>query len=65
MDTFLILVPALVWILYENGTMKMLIYAALGFLPFIFWELFSLLYYGFPFPNTAYAKLGTVTAECC
>jgi len=59
MDALLILVPALVWILYENRNMKMLIYAALGFLPFIFWELFSLLYYGFPFPNTAYAKLGT------
>ena len=23
------------------------------------WELFSLIYYGFPFPNTAYAKLNT------
>lgn len=59
MDTFLILIPALASILYENRNIKMLVYAALGFLPFIFWELFSLLYYGFPFPNTAYAKLGT------
>ena len=59
MDTFLILIPALAMILYENRNIKMLVYAALGFLPFIFWELFSLLYYGFPFPNTAYAKLGT------
>jgi arabinofuranosyltransferase len=58
MDTFLILIPALALILYENRSLKMLIYAGLGFLPFIFWELFSLLYYGFPFPNTAYAKLG-------
>src|SRR5262245_9175468 len=32
---------------------------ALGFIPFLAWELFSFLYYGFPFPNTAYAKLGT------
>ncbi len=31
---------------------------ALGFLPVIVWEFFSLFYYGFPFPNTAYAKLG-------
>lgn len=59
MDTFLILIPALAMILYENRNIKMLVYAALGFLPFILWELFSLLYYGFPFPNTAYAKLGT------
>jgi arabinofuranosyltransferase len=32
---------------------------ALGFTPLFAWELFSLLYYGFPFPNTAYAKLGS------
>ena len=32
---------------------------ALGFTPLILWELFSLFYYGFPFPNTAYAKLNT------
>ena len=31
----------------------------IGFIPFISWELFSLIYYGFPFPNTAYAKLNT------
>ncbi len=58
MDTLLILIPALALILYENRSIKMLVYAGLGFLPFILWELFSLLYYGFPFPNTAYAKLG-------
>jgi arabinofuranosyltransferase len=31
---------------------------ALGFLPFIAWVAFALIYYGFPFPNSAYAKLG-------
>jgi arabinofuranosyltransferase len=31
----------------------------LGFAPFIAWEIFSIIYYGFPFPNTAYAKLNT------
>lgn len=30
-----------------------------GMLPLITWEVFSLVYYGFPFPNTAYAKLST------
>ena len=30
-----------------------------GLLPFICWILFSLFYFGFPFPNTAYVKLGT------
>ena len=33
--------------------------AFVGFIPVIGWELFSLFYYGFPFPNTAYAKLKT------
>jgi arabinofuranosyltransferase len=28
-----------------------------GLLPAIAWTLFAILYYGFPFPNTAYAKL--------
>ena len=31
----------------------------IGFVPVVAWELFSLFYYGFPFPNTAYAKLKT------
>ena len=34
-----------------------------GFAPIIIWELFSLFYYGFPFPNTAYAKLNTGIAR--
>ncbi|MCC7012198.1 MAG: hypothetical protein IT454_06545 [Planctomycetes bacterium] len=32
---------------------------ALGLAPFVAWELFSLIYYGFLLPNTAYAKLST------
>ena len=32
---------------------------AAGFLPFFAWELFALLYYGSPFPNTSPAKLNT------
>lgn len=31
----------------------------LGFIPLLLWEIFSILYYGFPFPNPAYAKLNT------
>ncbi|MBQ7463881.1 MAG: hypothetical protein IJS86_03370 [Lachnospiraceae bacterium] len=30
-----------------------------GLSPFIIWEIFSVLYFGFPFPNTAYVKIGT------
>lgn len=33
--------------------------AGLGLLPAIGWTVFALVYYGFPFPNTAYAKLAT------
>ena len=32
---------------------------AIGFVPLIAWELFAIVYYGFPFPNTAYTKLNT------
>ncbi|MEL6674340.1 MAG: hypothetical protein AAFR61_19185 [Bacteroidota bacterium] len=32
---------------------------ALGFLPLMAWEVFSLVYYGFIFPNTYYAKVHT------
>jgi len=30
---------------------------AIGFMPLALWELFAVVYYGFPFPNTAYSKL--------
>jgi arabinofuranosyltransferase len=32
--------------------------AMLGLLPALAWTAFAVVYYGFPFPNTAYAKLG-------
>jgi len=32
--------------------------SVLGFIPFLLWEDFALIYYGFPFPNTYYAKIG-------
>jgi arabinofuranosyltransferase len=32
---------------------------AAGLIPLACWELFSIVYYGVPFPNTAYAKLAT------
>jgi len=59
MDTFLILVPSLLYVLYQKRSFQVFFYAGFGFLPFIMWEFFSLIYYGFLFPNTAYAKLAT------
>ena len=59
MDTFLFFVPVLLMVLikgWKSGALKNVL---LGLLPFIAWEVFSVIYYGFPFPNTAYAKLYT------
>jgi arabinofuranosyltransferase len=65
LDSLLIVIPALGYSLLHQlkelrrNTIRVL----LGFLPFILWELFSIIYYGFPFPNTAYAKLNTGIGE--
>uniref|UniRef100_A0A832G891 Glycosyltransferase RgtA/B/C/D-like domain-containing protein n=1 Tax=Ignavibacterium album TaxID=591197 RepID=A0A832G891_9BACT len=56
MDLILMIIPLLVAKLY-NSNKKGIIFFLIGFSPFVLWELFSLWYYGFPFPNTAYAKL--------
>jgi len=58
-DCFLIYLPALIyaWWHSENKIKDFFILCA-GFIPLLLWEIFSVVYYGFPFPNTAYAKLG-------
>lgn len=57
-DDVLLVAPLLVlatWRLRrEAGIVKP---ALIGLLPAIAWTLFAIVYYGFPFPNTAYAKL--------
>jgi arabinofuranosyltransferase len=57
MDMALIFLPVLGYAVLkvEKGNRLRVLMA--GLTPFILWELFSLFYYGFPFPNTAYAKL--------
>ncbi|MBI1319861.1 MAG: hypothetical protein GC168_13100 [Candidatus Hydrogenedens sp.] len=59
MDTLLFFLPALAYAWLTLRGIRALFVVFLGFLPFIGWEVFSIVYYGFPFPNTAYAKLGT------
>ncbi|MCD4674143.1 MAG: glycosyltransferase family 39 protein, partial [Anaerolineaceae bacterium] len=59
MDTALIYLPALVYAFWQVRSKKALLYLLLSQLPFLLWELFATFYYGFPFPNTAYAKLNT------
>lgn len=59
-DTGLILLPALLYMAWQvTPRSKSLSALVSGFAPLIAWELFSLFYYGFLFPNTAYAKLNT------
>lgn len=63
LDAGLLVLPALLvaWPWARGGRGYAMLAAA--FLPLVAWELFSLLYYGFPFPNTAYAKLRTGIPE--
>ncbi len=57
MDTILLYLPALVYMyLNVHGRRKFLI-GLVCFAPFILWEVFALVFYGFPFPNTYYANL--------
>lgn len=59
-DVALAVAPALLWVVGRAAptlrarTVRAL---AVGALPLVAWTAFSVVYYGFPFPNTAYAKL--------
>lgn len=60
MDTILFYIPSLVYFWYANlRNLRGIGILLAGFAPFILWEIFSIIYYGFPFPNTAYAKLNS------
>jgi arabinofuranosyltransferase len=61
-DLLVIMFPlaVLVALRHARSNPAMLVRAVLlGAVPVLLWTLFSTYYYGFPFPNTAYAKLGT------
>ncbi|MCA9636879.1 MAG: hypothetical protein KC420_12705 [Myxococcales bacterium] len=57
MDALLLVAPTLALAYWRTPWRPALKDAALGLAPLAAWELFSLVYYGFLFPNTAYAKL--------
>jgi arabinofuranosyltransferase len=63
LDTGLFYLPALVMILLKQRSWRSFWILAASSFPLLLWEAFSLLYYGFPFPNTAYAKLNTGIAQ--
>jgi arabinofuranosyltransferase len=58
-DGVLLVAPLLVVQLMHSPKRATLASYALGFAPLVLWEIFSLVYYGFLIPNTAYAKLST------
>jgi arabinofuranosyltransferase len=62
LDVGLIVLPAMVRRSYEMGWKIGSKAAAVGLVPVVCWELFSIAYYGFPFSNTAYAKLNSGVA---
>ncbi len=63
MDAVLFFIPAIVYVyLMKRRDVSFpgaCLLTLLGLLPFILWELFSVFYYGFWVPNTAFVKLGT------
>ncbi len=60
LDMLIIFLPSLLLVYFTNDKkIKNISPLLAGFIPLFVWELFSLFYYGFLFPNTAYAKLNT------
>ncbi|TAL13844.1 hypothetical protein EPN95_04780 [Patescibacteria group bacterium] len=59
MDAILYFLPLLGMMFFQHGGgwRKAFREGLISFLPFLLWLVFSTVYYGFPFPNTAYAKL--------
>jgi arabinofuranosyltransferase len=58
-DSALLFLPTLLLCIINSNFKKNIILCFYGLLPFICWTLFSIVYYGYPFPNTYYAKLYT------
>lgn len=59
MDSIVILLPVLLYLLWEKRHLIQPVKLLAVTIPAWGWVLFALLYYGFIFPNTKYAKLNT------
>jgi len=57
LDTLVLFLPCLVYVFLKLPKVKGLYIITVGLLPAIIWKGFTLFYYGFPLPNTAYAKV--------
>lgn len=62
-DLLWLIGPSLALFLWTHRSPQLARTLALGFAPLIAWEIFSLVYYGFLVPNTAFAKLHTGVPE--
>jgi len=59
-DAVLLVLPAAVWAALQMRPWRSaLLSVTAGLVPALVWTMFAVVYYGFPFPNTAYAKLAT------
>ncbi len=63
LDSLLFYIPPLAIYFLRFSNRKALTAIFLGTIPLIAWTLFSMVYYGFPIPNSAYAKLNTHVAS--
>ena len=59
LDLVVLLGPVLAYILFQAQGKDRAKIAFAAMFPALAWMIFSIVYYGAPFPNTAYAKLGT------
>lgn len=59
LDTVIFYAPALAWLVYSRFGHIRWKQVIIGALPLLAWLAFALVYYGFIFPNTKYAKLNT------
>jgi len=57
LDTLFFYAPIFLWLAIARRQLPDIRQSILGSLPLLAWLLFSLIYYGFVFPNTKYAKL--------
>jgi arabinofuranosyltransferase len=59
-DHIFLSAPIIAYLFIKKDTdhlLKKIMRLLIGFLPIILWEIFSVVYYGFIFPNTKYAKV--------
>jgi arabinofuranosyltransferase len=57
MDSLILFAPGLAYAMRRARAPRDFVPLVAGFAPFLVWEVFSTVYYGFPYPNTAAAKL--------